>query len=720
MMYKFIDLFAGIGGIRIAFEAQGAECVFSSEWDAKAQETYLANFGEKPHGDITEISSNEIPDHDILLAGFPCQPFSLAGVSKKNALGRQHGFADEAQGTLFFEIARIIRDKKPKAFLLENVKNLRSHDEYRTFRTIMRVLQKELGYKVYDSIIDAKSVVPQHRERIYIVGFREQLDFKFPEFPSNTPAISTILEENVDEKYTLTDNLWKYLQDYAAKHKKAGNGFGYGLVDLNSSSRTLSARYYKDGAEILIPQPGKNPRRLTPKECSRLQGFPEDFKIVVSDTAAYKQFGNTVAVPVVKKIAEQMIKSLKEHKIVEGYDRSKYHYRDIRDEVIARASQYGEFFCKYISANDTGKTGGHQSGFYIPKHAHKILFDDPGIKGENKEREIRLYWEQLDYHTDTMFKWYGKGSRSEYRMTRFGKNFPFFKDEHIGDLLVIIKVTKDEYLGYVLSGNDAEAFLGTFSISPVENASTHIQMMSEKSFDEHTMKLVGECASKFKQFPNPRNIATKSREIYYKVHKDKKPVLESFDAAILDWFNIEYQLFQLLENNLYKKKVDKPFSDLNELLKFANTVTESRRRRIINSFQFHLEYIFNSIGLSYKSSRKNNNERDVNFAFFNNEGQPFMFLSAHTTCKDSWKSAINLISSMEENYLITLEKGLSEITLKQIYENNIKLIVPEKYRSFYPKQYRDKLLNIANFCSLVLDNYSKNCNTEDLFNSITK
>ncbi|WP_319005791.1 type II restriction endonuclease [Metabacillus niabensis] len=707
-MFKFIDLFAGIGGIRIAFEKQGAECVFSSEWDAKAQETYYANFGEQPLGDITKVPSEEIPDHDILLAGFPCQPFSLAGVSKKNALGRQHGFADEAQGTLFFEIARIIRDKKPKAFLLENVKNLRSHDEYRTFRTIMRVLQKELGYKVYDSIIDAKPVVPQHRERIYIVGFREQLDFKFPKFPSKGPAISSILENNVDDKYTLTDNLWKYLQDYAAKHKKAGNGFGYGLVDLNGSARTLSARYYKDGAEILIPQPGKNPRRLTPKECSRLQGFPEDFKIVVSDTAAYKQFGNTVAVPVVEKIAEQMVKSLNENKIVEGYDRSKYHYRDLRDEVIARASKYGEFFCKYISANDTGKTGGHQSGFYVPKHAHQILFDSPGIKGENKEREVRLYWEQLDYHTDTMFKWYGKGSRSEYRMTRFGKKFPFFKDEHIGDLLIIIKVTKDEYLGYVLSGNDAEAFLGTFSISPVENASTHVQMLTEKSIDEHTMELVNKYTMKYTKFPRPRNIAAISREIYYKAHKDKKPVLENFDAAILEWINIEYQFFESLENYLYKEEVNKSFNDLNELLRFANTVTESRRRRIINSFEFHLEFIFEILELSYKSSRKNNYERDIEFSFSDSEGQPLIFLNAQTTCKENWKSAINLVSNLEDNnYIITLEKGLSEHTLEQIYSNKLKLVVPEKYRVFYPKQYREKILNISSFCSYVMDIRSK-------------
>jgi DNA (cytosine-5)-methyltransferase 1 len=306
-MFTFIDLFCGIGGMRIAFERAGGKCIFSSDWDKKAQETYEANFGEKPVGDIRSVSSEDIPDHDILLAGFPCQPFSIAGVSKKKSLGRTHGFSDQTQGTLFFEIARILNDKRPRAFLLENVKNLRTHDKRRTFRVIMDVLEKELGYTVYDAVLDAKGLVPQHRERVYIVGFREPIEFEFPELPSEGPPIRTILEPEVDDKYTLSDKLWAYLQAYAEKHRKRGNGFGYGLVNLNGYSRTLSARYYKDGSEILIPQEGKNPRRLTPRECARLQGFPDTFKIVVSDTAAYKQFGNSVAVPVVEAIAKQMI-----------------------------------------------------------------------------------------------------------------------------------------------------------------------------------------------------------------------------------------------------------------------------------------------------------------------------------------------------------------------------------------------------------------------------
>ncbi|MBZ0098522.1 MAG: DNA (cytosine-5-)-methyltransferase [Taibaiella sp.] len=307
-MIKFIDLFAGIGGIRLAFEQAGGVCVFSSEWDKFAQKTYTANFGEIPAGDITKIDAKSIPHHDLLLAGFPCQPFSISGVSKKNSLGKEHGFTDETQGTLFFDIARILEEKSPEAFMLENVKNLISHDKKRTFKVIERTL-KELGYKLFYKILDARYYVPQHRERIFIVGFREDLyadvKFQFPTPPDSIPAIGSILEPQVDPKYTITDKLWVYLQDYAEKHRKKGNGFGYGLVDplVHTTTRTLSARYYKDGSEILIKQEGKNPRRLTPRECARLMGFPDSFNIPVSDTQAYKQFGNSVAVPLVQAVA---------------------------------------------------------------------------------------------------------------------------------------------------------------------------------------------------------------------------------------------------------------------------------------------------------------------------------------------------------------------------------------------------------------------------------
>lgn len=312
--FKFIDLFAGIGGIRLAFQNLGGKCVFTSEWNSFSKKTYEANFGEVPFGDITKINEKEIPDHDILLAGFPCQPFSIAGVTKKNALGRKHGFLDETQGTLFFDIARILKLKKPPAFMLENVKNLVSHDKGKTFTIIAETL-KELGYSIHYKVLDGKHFVPQHRERIIIVGFRNDLykekgNFQFPKLPEPSAKFKDILEPKSLSKYTLSDHLWKYLQDYASKHKAKGNGFGYGLTDLNGISRTMSARYYKDGAEILIPQKGKNPRRLTPRECARLQGFPDNFIIPVSDNQAYRQFGNSVTVPLIQFVGKNIVKEL--------------------------------------------------------------------------------------------------------------------------------------------------------------------------------------------------------------------------------------------------------------------------------------------------------------------------------------------------------------------------------------------------------------------------
>jgi DNA (cytosine-5)-methyltransferase 1 len=326
--FTFIDLFAGIGGMRAGFAAAGGRCIFTSEWNPWAQKTYTANFGtdEPLIGDITQYPAEDIPDHDVLLAGFPCQPFSVAGVSKKNALGRPHGFECTTQGTLFFDVARIIAAKRPSAFLLENVKNLLSHNKGETFRIIQDTLKNELGYTVRAKVIDGRCFVPQHRERILIVGFREDTGFSFDnlKLPKEAPTLGTILhpedgtevpeepyttgpDARVHSKYTLTTKLWQYLQGYAEKHRLAGNGFGFGLVDATSVARTLSARYYKDGSEILIRRGRKKcPRRLTPRECARLMGFPDDFEIPVSDTQAYKQFGNSVVVPVIEAVAAHM------------------------------------------------------------------------------------------------------------------------------------------------------------------------------------------------------------------------------------------------------------------------------------------------------------------------------------------------------------------------------------------------------------------------------
>lgn len=310
----FIDLFAGTGGIRLGFERAGAKCVWSNDYDKHSAVTYQENFGSDHYvlGDIRKVPSEEIPDFDILTGGFPCQPFSIAGVSKKNSLNKPHGFEDETQGTLFYEIIRILKDKKPKAFFLENVRNLERHDKGRTFKVIRGALE-ELGYSFHYEIINAKRLVPQNRARVYMVGFKDRsLDFTFPHILDRKPKFKNILEKDVPEKYTLTDHLWEYLQNYAEKHRSQGNGFGFGLVDLDSYSRTLSARYYKDGSEILIPQKGKNPRRLTARECARLQGYPDTYKIPVSDTQAYRQFGNAVAVPVIEILAKGVVHTLTE------------------------------------------------------------------------------------------------------------------------------------------------------------------------------------------------------------------------------------------------------------------------------------------------------------------------------------------------------------------------------------------------------------------------
>ncbi|MCH8529561.1 MAG: DNA (cytosine-5-)-methyltransferase [Saccharospirillum sp.] len=358
--FRFIDLFAGIGGIRKGFESIGGECVFTSEWNKYAVRTYKANHFCHPtkhrfNEDIREItlSSNpeidedkayrnidkEIPDHDVLLAGFPCQPFSLAGVSKKNSLGRKHGFECDAQGTLFFDVARILAAKRPAAFLLENVKNLKSHDKGKTFRVICETLD-ELGYEIADvnaprgqdpKVLDARHFLPQHRERIVLVGFRRDLDvhkgFTLKDiaglYPSNPPTFGDILDEVVDDKYILTPKLWEYLYNYARKHREKGNGFGFGLTGPSDVARTLSARYHKDGSEILVDRgfddtkdfyskrnQTNRPRRLTPQECARLMGFDKpgesSFIIPVSDTQAYRQFGNSVVVPVFEAVAQLM------------------------------------------------------------------------------------------------------------------------------------------------------------------------------------------------------------------------------------------------------------------------------------------------------------------------------------------------------------------------------------------------------------------------------
>lgn len=323
--FTFIDLFAGIGGFRLAMQRNGGACVFSSEWNEPAKKTYFENYGEMPYGDITRDSTKDrIPTgFDILCAGFPCQPFSIAGVSKKKSLGRATGFEDKTQGTLFFDVCTILKRRRPRAFLLENVKNLCSHDKGNTFKVIREALE-ELDYEIFYEVIDGRHFVPQHRERILIVGFDRKrygsrIDFKFDVRKRKpAPKMSDILDPAPPPRYTLTDKLWGYLQRYAEKHRAAGNGFGFGIASRDGVSRTLSARYYKDGSEILIEQKGKNPRRLTPRECARLMGYPDEFKIVVSDCQAYRQFGNSVVMPLMADVGRLIVNKLRE--LGEGFN----------------------------------------------------------------------------------------------------------------------------------------------------------------------------------------------------------------------------------------------------------------------------------------------------------------------------------------------------------------------------------------------------------------
>jgi DNA (cytosine-5)-methyltransferase 1 len=304
--YRVIDLFAGVGGIRLGFEKafkESVNFVFSSEIDKYAQKTYYANYNELPHGDITEIKVEEIPPHDIILAGFPCQAFSVAGLKK--------GFED-TRGTLFFDVARIAKYHRPKVIFLENVKGFRNHDKGNTFKVVKKTLE-DMGYRIFSEILNAKKFgLPQNRERIYIIGFLDHsVEFEFPKPPKWSVKLGDILNKEVDEKYTISDKLWAGHQRRKREHKKKGNGFGYSMFNEESEyTSTISARYYKDGSEILIEQKDKNPRKLTPREAGRLQGFPDSFEIPVSNTQAYKQFGNSVAVPVIEELAKKILKGL--------------------------------------------------------------------------------------------------------------------------------------------------------------------------------------------------------------------------------------------------------------------------------------------------------------------------------------------------------------------------------------------------------------------------
>lgn len=312
---SFIDLFAGIGGIRMALDQAGFDCVYSNEINPSAAQTYSKNFGEIDVRDIRKVPEQMIPKHDVLCAGFPCQPFSRAGVSARSGLSREHGFKDKEQGKMFFQITRIVRFHQPSAIFLENVANLLKHDGGRTIKRIFLELDK-LGYNPKFQIFDASLVVPHRRKRIYIVALKKPFAFEFPVIEQRQHRLKDILEKRLGDKHTISDKLWASHIARTARNKKKGNGFAHHIADLNGIASTLTARYGKDGRENLIPQPGKNPRMLSPRECARLMGFPDDFELPETKTPAYRQLGNSVCVPIVRIIAESLREQLDESNAV--------------------------------------------------------------------------------------------------------------------------------------------------------------------------------------------------------------------------------------------------------------------------------------------------------------------------------------------------------------------------------------------------------------------
>jgi DNA (cytosine-5)-methyltransferase 1 len=461
--FRFIDLFAGIGGLRIPFDNLGGKCVFSSEIDDAAARTYYANFGEMPQGDITKIDAADIPKHDLLLAGFPCQPFSIAGVSKNISLGREHGFSHAAKGTLFFDVVRVLKHHQPKAFVLENVKGLVGHDKGNTFKVIKNTLEKELNYKIYHKVLNAKYVVPQNRERIFIVGLRDDLteEFVYPDLSGEGPKLGSILEkklsENDLERFTLSDHLWGYLQDYKKKHTKAGNGFGFGLVGKKDVARTLSARYYKDGSEILIKQKGKNPRKVTHVEARRLMGFPEGFK--THPTQAYKQFGNAVVPMIVDTFAPKLIKILNQH--TKPYTvESKQSLGDELKKIIEMMTGNGakNIYFKPLAANDNSKNqiyvGGNLASASIFKfNANEVIHEGEGRRQRAKVK-TPFSWLQSDGNLSE-----AKQSKlimyPQYPEVRFSgflsgcKSPPSCLSGREEGRLLIIGVCEDSTIGYV-------------------------------------------------------------------------------------------------------------------------------------------------------------------------------------------------------------------------------------------------------------------------------
>jgi site-specific DNA-cytosine methylase len=694
MSIRFIDLFAGVGGNRLAFEPFG-ECVFSCEWDKKAQEMYELNFGEKPHGDIRYISEKDIPDHDILIGGFPCQSFSIA--SNEN-------LRFEKNETLFFNIARILEEKRPKAFLLENVKGLLTFDKGRTIKSILNVLT-DLGYSVYYQVLNSKGLVPQSRERLYIVGFINDVDFGFPSIPENGQTLNTILSYDVDDKYTLSDEQWNRIQEGRKRvHSR------YTLADLNSYCKTLTP----DSFRVLIPQDKRNPRRLTPREYARLQGFPEDYMMSVSDNKAYSLFGVSSIVPVVKLIAEKMVQVLEPHESIYTKEKNQENVENnnmVVEKIIKTAEKFGRFYCKILSANDLGSTKiSNQAGIYISKKAGPLFFEGERNEGELLSKQIKIYLPHKDTPIESRAVWYE--SKKEYRITRFWAQTEYNREEQYGNLLILIKCDEDTFICHILDNvDDIGVFTSFFNINPIESSEV-FDIENYNLFPSglnDTQNEILRYSNSFKEFPATLEIANKARELFFRTYKQ----VRNPDSALLNWIDIEFNIFKSIERHLYSDYLVRPFSDMEVLLQSANTMLNRRKSRAGKSFEHHIHYLLSYYNIPFDHPGLSEDNKKPDFLFPSNQAyadklfpdEGLTFLGAKTTCKDRWRQILNEAERTPDKFLITLQQGISSAQLSEMKKSRVTLVVPKKYHIAYPEEFRSNLLSVNTFINYLKEKY---------------
>lgn len=746
--FTFIDLFAGIGGIRLGFEAIGGRCVFTSEWNEWCKKTYTANFGEGEMfiGDIVPFPADQVPDHDVLLAGFPCQPFSVAGVTKNNALGRLHGFENATQGTLFYHVARIIAAKQPKAFMLENVKNLVSHDRGRTFAVIRHTLETELGYQIFWKVIDGQAWVPQHRERIIIVGFKDPTAFSWDDLviPDVHPKLDSILHPEdgteaaeppfttgrmakVNPKYVLTDKLWQYLQNYAAKHRAMGNGFGFGLVTGDDVARTLSARYYKDGSEILVSRgPRRTPRRLTPRECARLMGFDDTYQIVVSDTQAYRQFGNTVVVPVIKAIAQTMEPYIQDavtqtSKQVVKKEGSPLKQGALSDYFIGVASKVIRSVEANVSASNQHEYNGVTSLkqiFGTEKSTYQAQFiylrdSDEPITGQG-----RLTWYDARKNHST---------RTEYRMYFSTSAVSSYTME--GDIL-FLGLRPDHTVLVIIAEADStisNQLYWLFGLEPSKRLSVRDELNTERDqlafISQFILEQIGittqsepsedlflkDMVSRFgNQFPSTREFSEYARSTLPNTDPSGDP-----DVILMQWIEREESLFRIFEKHLISERLSQGFDgDVPAFLQFSLSVQNRRKSRAGQALENHVEQLLLCRGIRYERTAITENRSRPDFLFpgsaaYHNpkfDRKLLTMLGVKSTCKDRWRQVLSEASEIPQKHLLTLEAAISENQTHEMQAQNLQLVVPKPLHSTYSPQQQKWLMSVAEFIELVQKN----------------